>query len=47
MQKAYAILLVAVDTSVRCERCAAAIVADGYCAIHKIKYKDGKPVPLS
>ena len=47
MQKAYAILLAAVETSARCERCAAAMVADGYCAIHRIKYKDGRAAPAS
>ena len=47
MQKAYAILLAAVETSARYERCAAAMVADGYCAIHRIKYKDGRAAPAS
>lgn len=42
MQKAYGILLAAVEMSSRCERCAAAMVADGYCAIHRVHYTDGR-----
>ncbi len=42
MQKAYGILLAAVEASSRCERCAAAMVAEGYCAIHRVHYQDGR-----
>ena len=42
LTKAYAILQAAIETSARCETCAAAMVADGYCAIHRIKYVDGR-----
>lgn len=43
---AYRILVAAVETSARCQTCAAAMVADGYCAAHRLKYKDGRGVPL-
>lgn len=46
-QKAYERLLEAVQVSARCEMCAAAMVADGFCATHHLQYKDGKPVPAS
>jgi hypothetical protein len=45
--KAYRILEAAIETSARCERCAGAMVADGYCAIHRLKYKDGQVVHLA
>jgi sulfatase maturation enzyme AslB (radical SAM superfamily) len=43
-QKAYAILHAAIDMSAKCERCAGAMIANGYCAIHKVQYRDGLPV---
>jgi hypothetical protein len=46
-QGAYDMLLAAVELSARCERCAAAMVADGYCSIHHLKYHDGKSGPPS
>ncbi|HZM70157.1 MAG TPA: hypothetical protein VFB95_07300 [Candidatus Cryosericum sp.] len=46
-QKAYETLLAAIEVSARCETCAAAMVADGYCPTHRLKYKDGKPAPAS
>ena len=42
--KNYRILLAAVETSKKCETCAAAMMADGYCGIHRVKYLDGKAV---
>jgi hypothetical protein len=38
----YAILKAAVAKAARCETCAAAIAADGYCAIHRVRYRDGR-----
>jgi hypothetical protein len=46
-QKAYQRLLDAIEVSARCEMCAAAMVADGYCPTHHLKYKDGTPGPPS
>jgi hypothetical protein len=43
-EKAYEILLAAVETSTRCETCGAAMVADGYCATHRLKFKGGRAV---
>jgi hypothetical protein len=45
LSKAYRILVAAIEKSKSCERCSGAMVADGYCAIHRIKYADGLPVP--
>jgi len=45
LTKAYQILVAAIQMSSTCERCSGAMVADGYCAIHRIKFKDGVPVP--
>jgi len=45
LSKAYRILVAAIEKSKSCEPCAGAMVADGYCAIHRIKYADGLPVP--
>ncbi len=42
--KNYQILLAAVEASKKCETCAAAMMADGYCGIHRVKYLDGKAV---
>ena len=42
LTRAYAILQAAIETSARCENCAAAMVAEGYCAIQHIKYVDGR-----
>lgn len=39
------ILIAAVELSATCENCAAAMVADGYCAIHHLKYQDGRASP--
>jgi hypothetical protein len=44
-QAAYRILLAAVEKSAACDACAAALVADGYCATHRVKYKDGQAAP--
>ncbi len=44
LERAYAILLAAVEMAPRCETCAGAIVADGYCGIHHVKYEDGRAV---
>jgi len=44
LEKAYAILLAAVDMSSKCERCAGAIITDGYCPIHRVKFGNGRPV---
>jgi len=46
-RSAYAMLLAAVETSQRCETCAAAMVAEGYCSIHRLKYRDGLPAATS
>src|SRR5262245_40920707 len=46
-QKAYETLLAAIEVTTRCEMCAAAMVADGYCPTHHLKYQDGKPGPPS
>ena len=45
-RRAYQLLLAAIETSARCETCAAAMVAEGYCAIHRLKYKDGRAIPF-
>jgi len=44
LAKAYTILLAAVDMSRKCEPCAGAIITDGYCAVHRVKYDGGQPV---
>jgi hypothetical protein len=44
-REAHRLLLAAVEMSARCETCAAAMVAQGYCPIHHIHYKDGRPLP--
>ena len=46
-EKAYRLLLAAVEKSKQCETCAAAMVAEGYCSIHRLKYKDGRAVATS
>jgi hypothetical protein len=45
LSRAYRILESAIDLSARCENCAAAMVADGYCAIHHVKYANGRAAP--
>ena len=40
--KAYRVLEDAIRISERCETCAAAMVAEGYCPVHRLKYKDGR-----
>ncbi len=45
LTKAYQILVAAIQMSSTCERCGGAMMADGYCAIHRIKYENGAPVP--
>lgn len=47
LARAYELLLAAVDLSAQCEMCAAAMVADGYCPDHRVKYRDGTRVPIS
>ena len=44
LERAYNILLSAVEMSSRCETCAGAIITDGYCAVHHVKYEGGRPV---
>jgi len=44
LERAYEILLAAVEKSSECETCAGAMIADGYCAIHHLKYEGGRPV---
>jgi len=44
LERAYTILLAAVEKSTRCETCAGAMISDGYCAIHRLKYEGGRPV---
>jgi len=44
LANAYTILLAAVDMSRKCETCAGAIITDGYCAVHRVKYDGGRPV---
>ena len=40
------LLASAVETSARCETCAAAIVLDGTCRKCRLSYSDGKPSPM-
>ncbi len=47
LARARAILLAAVEMSARCETCAAAMVADGYCPDHRVHYRDGRPAPAT
>jgi hypothetical protein len=42
LREAHRILLLAVEVSARCETCAAAMVADGYCPAHRIQYRNGR-----
>ena len=44
LEAAYRILLLANDMSTRCERCAGAMIADGYCSIHRVTYDGGKAI---
>lgn len=46
-EEAYRILLAAVETSARCETCAAAMVSEGYCATHRLKYAGGRAIPVT
>lgn len=45
LRRAYDLLLSAVALSARCEMCAAAMVADGYCPVHRAGYRRGERVP--
>ncbi|HEV8700690.1 MAG TPA: hypothetical protein VGV60_05405 [Candidatus Polarisedimenticolia bacterium] len=40
----YELLLAAVKKSSECETCAGAMITDGYCAVHRLQYKDGAPI---
>lgn len=42
--RAYRLLEAAIRTSARCETCAAAMVAEGYCPEHRVRYRDGRAV---
>ena len=42
--EAYRLLEAAIRTSERCETCAAAMVAEGYCPVHRLKYRDGQAI---
>ena len=44
LENAYAILLSAVAMSSKCERCAGAMITDGYCSIHRVTYGNGRAV---
>lgn len=44
LEAAYRILLIANDMAPRCETCAGAIITDGYCAIHHVRYDGGKAI---
>jgi len=41
------ILAIANEAAERCEKCAAAIVTDTQCPICRIRYQDGKPIPVT
>ena len=43
--EAIRIVRLADDMALRCEHCAAAIVTGTECPIHRIRFKDGKPIP--
>lgn len=43
-REAYRLLLDAIEMSDRCETCAAAMVAQGYCPIHRTRFKEGRAV---
>lgn len=45
--EAYEILLAAIGKQTECETCAVAMVADGYCPTHRVKYEHGRTVPAS
>jgi hypothetical protein len=42
--EAYRLLEAAIRTSGRCETCAAAMVAEGYCPVHRLKYRAGQAI---
>jgi hypothetical protein len=44
LEKAYALLLAAVEMSSKCERCAGAMITDCYCSIHRVTYDKGRPI---
>ena len=44
LARSYALLLAAVEKSSQCEICAGAMITNGYCATHRLHYKDGAPV---
>ena len=47
LSRAYEVLLAAVAMSDRCETCAAAMVADGYCPVHRARYREGERTPAA
>jgi len=44
LEAAYRVLLIANEMASRCETCAGAIITDGYCAIHRVRYDAGKAI---
>jgi hypothetical protein len=46
-EDAYGILKAALEKLPTCETCAAAMVADGYCHIHRVKFSQGRPTTLT
>jgi len=46
-RKEYALLLEAVRMSATCETCAGAMITNGYCRVHRLTYRDGRPVPTA
>jgi hypothetical protein len=45
-EQAYGILKAALEVLPTCETCAGAMVADGYCHIHRVKFDRGRPTTL-
>ncbi len=41
-QRAYRVLLLAIEKAESCELCASAMVGDGRCPVHRTSYEDGK-----
>ena len=39
------VLRAAIERSAECETCAAAMIVDGRCPVHRIQYRDGRKVP--
>jgi len=45
MAREIEILRAAIARSRECETCAAAMIIDGRCPVHRIQYQDGRKVP--